>query len=459
MRQISRARFDALAAYARGPLVSAVAQEIGWFAEAEEALLGVVFVDRDAEYSAVVLVRDSRERFRAVRVIGPYATPEGAIRQLRPAFASASRDLGRIRIQGDEAGAPVDFLTPVVPADKLHRGFRALVDDEGFRAARRLIGEMMRWYEEADGNFIEQFQTTGFDARLWELYLYAMLVETGYAVTRPEQAPDFLAYGLGGELAIEATTVNPSQRPDGSLVPSQRPEVGGDVDSYLMHYLPIKFAGPLTAKLKKQDWRRSSVANKPFVLAIQDFHDSLSMTYSGAPLAVYLYGYRNEIEILDDGSSATSASPVKEHVWGSKIVPSGFFSLPEAEHISAVIFNGTATLSKFNRMGVKVGYGVDDVVLIRHLAATDPRPEARRPLDIVEVVGEGHSETWIEGMNVYHNPNAMQPIDPKQLPGAAHHHLLPDGRLQSTMPMLHPIASRTSIVSFAGRAEAPARTE
>jgi hypothetical protein len=36
---------------------------------------------------------------------------------------------------------------------------------------------MMHWYEDPDGNFIEQFQTTGFDARLWELYLFAMFCE------------------------------------------------------------------------------------------------------------------------------------------------------------------------------------------------------------------------------------------------------------------------------------------
>jgi hypothetical protein len=41
---------------------------------------------------------------------------------------------------------------------------------------------MMRWYEDADGNFVEQFQTTGFNARLWELYLFTTLVETGYGL-------------------------------------------------------------------------------------------------------------------------------------------------------------------------------------------------------------------------------------------------------------------------------------
>ena len=43
---------------------------------------------------------------------------------------------------------------------------------------------MMRWHEDADGNLIEQFQTSGFDARIWELYLFAALSEAGYGIDR-----------------------------------------------------------------------------------------------------------------------------------------------------------------------------------------------------------------------------------------------------------------------------------
>ena len=52
---------------------------------------------------------------------------------------------------------------------------------------------MMRWYDDADGNLVEQFQTTGFDARMWELYLFAVLTEANVVVARPHAAPDFLA--------------------------------------------------------------------------------------------------------------------------------------------------------------------------------------------------------------------------------------------------------------------------
>lgn len=76
----------------------------------------------------------------------------------------------------------------------------------------------MRWYEDVDGNFIEQFQTTAFDARLWELYLFATLVEMGYVFDRTKAAPDFIARGLYGTFALEAVTVNQTRDKTGAIV-------------------------------------------------------------------------------------------------------------------------------------------------------------------------------------------------------------------------------------------------
>jgi hypothetical protein len=42
-----------------------------------------------------------------------------------------------------------------------------------------------------DGNFVEQFQTRGFDARIWELYLFAAFREMNYGIERVHAVPDF----------------------------------------------------------------------------------------------------------------------------------------------------------------------------------------------------------------------------------------------------------------------------
>jgi len=61
----------------------------------------------------------------------------------------------------------------------------------------------MRWYEDVDGNFIEQFQTTGFDARIWELYLFAAFRELLYAIDRTHTAHRFF---FASTLALNSTS-------------------------------------------------------------------------------------------------------------------------------------------------------------------------------------------------------------------------------------------------------------
>lgn len=72
------------------------------------------------------------------------------------------------------------------------------------------MAAVMRFHEDADGNFIEQFQTTGFDRRLWELYLFATFDELGYRRNTTRATPHFILTGLLGQIAIAVTTANTS---------------------------------------------------------------------------------------------------------------------------------------------------------------------------------------------------------------------------------------------------------
>lgn len=446
MHAISKGRFEALASYARGPLAGQVAREFAWFESDDGRLVATVFVDTAGEFVSVVLAPDPQERFRAVHVDGEHSDAASAqLAMERFAEAALIADFDELRRQDDDERRPVDFFSPVVPDERLHANFRSLAFEAGFSAAREVVESMMRWHDDVDGNFIEQFQTSGFDARMWELYLFAALGESSLAIERPKPAPDFFAWGIHGALAVEATTVNPSVI-GGKPAPSVRPAPGDDETPYRHHYLPIRFAGPLTAKLAKRDWANAAVAGHPFAIAIQDFHDSMSMTYSGSALPEYLYGLRHESQIEEDGSLVVTPVPVTEHRWGRKVVPSGFFSLPEAENVSAVMFNALGTISKFNRMGVQAGFGREGVQLIHVGTVADPNPDAQEPRGFREVVTTDSSETWGDGMSVFHNPNAARPLDPRVLPNAAHHRLRPDGQLVTTAGKPPVIASRTAIV-------------
>lgn len=72
-----------------------------------------------------------------------------------------------------------------------------------------MINEIFGEFDDPEGNFVEQFQTGAFDARIFELYLFAYLTRSGYRVQRNHAQPDFIATRDGITVAIEATTVNP----------------------------------------------------------------------------------------------------------------------------------------------------------------------------------------------------------------------------------------------------------
>jgi hypothetical protein len=448
MEAISKIRFEALAGYCRRPETIFFAEEIQWLQARNEDVLVVVIRDRtDDDFSAILLARDLKLRYRFIDATEFLESTDAALAAASPRLEVALSDLDKQRAQGDEKGRPIDFFTPIVPQGKLHPDFVHLNTFEGYSPAKELITPMMRWYEDADGNFIEQFQTTGFDARMWELYLFAMLVEAGYTLDRDHAIPDLSAKGLFGELCIEATTVNPTRDKSGAVVPPPEAEDWEKILDIQRHYLPIKFAGPLTAKLGKRYWERPNVQGRPLVLAIQDFHAPMSMTMSRTALPVYLYGYVHDWEHQPDEKLVITPRKVTSHSWGAKEIESGFFSLPGAENISAVFANASATISKFNRMGAVAGFGSKRVRMIRRGFVTDIDPNASVPKPFVaEVSSPDYHESWIEGMDVYHNPNALHPLVPDMFPGAAHHFIDGDGQLRSFVPDWQPLSSTTHIL-------------
>jgi hypothetical protein len=56
-----------------------------------------------------------------------------------------------------------------------------------------------------------------------------------------------------------------------------------------------------------------------------------------------------------------------------------------------------------------------------------------------------YSETWVEGMTVFHNPRALIALPPEMIPDANHEFLQPDDSIASLVPEFHPLFSQTEI--------------
>jgi hypothetical protein len=79
----------------------------------------------------------------------------------------------------------------------------------------------------------------------------------------------------------------------------------------------------------------------------------------------------------------------------------------------------------------------------------DDRNAAEPAQYVAEVHSPDYQETWIEGLCVWHNPNAAIPLPPAMFPGAAHH-FLENGGLRSFVPGFHPYGTKT-IIMIAGQ--------
>jgi len=420
MKKITRRRFDALC-YARQPLIRMISKEVGWYEAFDRKLLANIVLDHiDGDYGFVILGRDSKKIFRCISISPEFhPTKEDAEKSLADHILQFKEDGHEIYPQEDEAETPNEILIPCVGEHKLHIYFKLLISEPRFEAARNLIKEIAYSFKDPDGHYIKEFQTQGFDARLWELYLYVYLYNAGFEFIHGNPSPDLHLSWFGEEYLVEAVTVNPSQNP--KRPDPQPPETAEEVNELKKDYLPIKYGSSLFSKLQKKYWEKDHVIGKPLIIAIHDFHMPGSMTWSHNALCDYLYGIRVTLQKNKAGELVPTVEKIKSHSWNGKTIPSNFFHQPEAENISAILFTNSATITKFNRMGKMAGLGSKEMQFIRHGYQFDSDPDAIEPIPFsINVDDETYEESWSDSLIMFHNPNAINPVDPTHFSDISH---------------------------------------
>lgn len=447
---MTRERYNAFVAWTKSPSADDLGEELEFFSSTDESLIGVLIKDfTDRDFGFVLLGRDGKGRFRCIDVGTSFKRTDAR----HALFASVKRHLEEgetVFEQGDEAAdkAGVDLFAALVPEEKRHRAFKLLQSIDHWLPARELMSEMMKHYVDVDGNFVEQFQSTAFDSRIWELYLYAALLEMGLFINKDHKAPDFEVRSHRKKVFIEAVIVGPSpkdpplERDEGGM-PELRSEE--EMRELIKTRVPIRFGSALYSKLNRPRpyWGLEHVKGHPLVFAVADFHEDQSMTWTSPALIEYLYGASHEFTFDDAGQLVIFPLKIETHEYDGKVIPSGFFVQPGAENVSAVLFSASGTISKFNRMGKLAGFGLPNQVIMRSGLKHDHNPNATLPKEFRHVVQQGAvTETWAEGLSMFHNPSATHPVDPAMFPGIAHHFLV-DDQLRSFLPDFHPYSSFT----------------
>lgn len=97
-------------------------------------------------------------------------------------------------------------------------------------------------------------------------------------------------------------------------------------------------------------------------------------------------------------------------------------------------------------MAVKCGFDTGGVHIIHAGLRLDVSGDEPKQVPFSGPIGVDYPEDWVDGMDVFHNPDAIHPLDPETFPGAAHHILTPDGAINTLYPNGHLLASKTGIV-------------
>ncbi|MFT7670611.1 MAG: hypothetical protein ACI8X5_003322 [Planctomycetota bacterium] len=300
----------------------------------------------------------------------------------------------------------MELWTPQVPSHRQHPNYvRATA--ESMASARELISKWAIGFQDLDGKFVKEFQTT-FNSSFWELYLNAVFRELGYQ-PQCQPRPDFLLQYAGEEVLVEATI---AQHPDGFM-----PEWQGQLDpeslphfdvEELLSLASIRLANSIVSKHRKyvnEYQKLKYVAGKPFVIALAPFEQPLFWVQRDRALRRVLYLYDAPIAQSDHENQ-------EHHVYGHAFMESatkhtgaqvsfGLFTNEQYSEVSAVVFSSCATWGKVRAMS-----GTCPESIFRASRYNDEGTQAH---DILEL-GSDYKESLLDGFHVFVNPYADYPL-------------------------------------------------
>lgn len=337
-----------------------------------------------------------------------------------------------------------DLFTPIVPQSKFSSFFQQMLSPAA-EPARIMMNRVFQNFPDVDGNFMEQFQSSGFDPRIFELYLFAYLSHARFAIDRDYKRPDFIVYRDEIGVAIEATTSNPKPgyKKDSATIEKLLELTKEEIIFRGNEEIPIRLGSPLYSKLQRKYWELEQCKGLPFVIAIEAFHDETSYLFDDISLGQYLYGLRQYPYETEEGEIGYIQQDVLDHKMGDKKIPSNFFKQENSEHISAIMFSNSGTYSKFKRLGYQKGFHRGNLSIFRlgtnYISYKDTITIESFFYDLENPL---IYETWGQGLVIFHNPQAIIPLPKEYFPDAAETYL-DEGKFYTDLPGFQPQGSMT----------------
>lgn len=338
-----------------------------------------------------------------------------------------------------------DIFKHIVSDDKLNLTFRILEKHPPMSPAKKIIEAIAEEMNDNDGNFIQQFQTTGFNSRIWEMFLFKFVQENGFEIIEKHNRPDFNVKKDGVELFIEASlsaeTGNDKFTREYIREALKTQDLA--IQQEIIDHYVIRMGSVLFSKLQKKYWELEWVKGKPLVVAIAPSHHYLANFLPDAKIIEYLYGFSYEKKSTEKGVVIQKVEKTDSHTYEGKEIPPYFFSQENTENISAVLFTNNCDLHKFNRMGYQAGMS-DNFIIMQRGGFAFYKDSDLYGINFSQSIIPGEmKENWSESVSVFHNPNAKIPLDRNLFKNVRQVWINEVGDLDGTMPELFVFHSKT----------------
>lgn len=296
---------------------------------------------------------------------------------------------------------PMDLFTAIVPEDRQHAFFK-MMKEEKYQPERDVLSEWAAGFEDRDGKFIKEFQTT-FESSMWELYLHAALKEWKLPVDLRFHAPDFLVGGkhpFGLEATIAAPALNGKPAYGFSLEDLPKDFTEFNIESAL------RICNSFDSKVKRYRKHYSQLAHVtdlPFVIGIASFDRPHAHFASSRPIIAALYGlYHDEAQTTRTDTAVKSYNVLAAPKNAEIDIDVGLFCNDKFEEVSAVIYSCLATWGKIRALA-------DNPTA--PTVYTTIHPNVGNILPIVRAAPKyDYTEDLMDGLYVLHNPFAKRPL-------------------------------------------------
>jgi hypothetical protein len=252
-----------------------------------------------------------------------------------------------------------------------------------------------------DRNFVHDFQTAGFHNRLFEIACFAYLESVGFSFDRSFNRPDFMVSRDGHTIAIEVTSANSSDGRESDISLTQLEDLSDEeIFGKVTQEFPLRMTNVLSRKLKRKYHELSHCAEKPLVLFVAPFFEAGAQSYTDQALGPCLYPFEREYLPAN--------------------APAPFFTMPGAEHVSAIVYANGFSVSRFFRAATPCGPNEEISGRCWGFACVETSSgDLAYPAYEYELGVDTREEPWRQGLTAFHNPNARIPVGEDLLPASS----------------------------------------